>query len=595
MATATQPAPGLHLIEPNLDAEASNTTSPLSEVEDKDGLQEELESEILARGKPHLVDQDSDSNLSDAGNDTEAETERLYDTPMIQRHKSVILDQFNQDHIIEKTPTRTGRTTKSPLLGSDDLDESYASDSLPQSPLPSVASKLANQKRKRSPDTETSENGQPHLKRSVSGALAGRDSARIPTPRTPIIDSSDGHQQTGSAGEYKAHDINGGHASKYSKQPNGVKGEAASASANGHANTATGSDDDVEGRSDHDDDADVDEEAEAAAKNEEELEKKRIALEEWSAIESRFITFRDRLFKDRLDKLEKEEQSLLADEPYHPEYLAMKQCIDERFQTKIGHIDKEYEYILQAHEQVAVATRTQIWSQFYQGMREKREEFLELLNKDWYDTQNIRRKAHSVPDVALPYPSSTAQQARNAIAYNTEVSILSGLAKHVGFPAVPMMLGASELEVEDDLSAIKHAMHESQNQLSPAPVSSMPAHAPQVPIPAASYPASSRARDRLQAPAASISTGVPPPPASTESTPGDRHAAPASAATSTDRSKSTSARSGASSRRSSSQAKTKEGSALAHGTVPSRSRLPGHVASNVVPPPLRPPMDATWA
>ncbi|KAL1890473.1 hypothetical protein Cpir12675_005398 [Ceratocystis pirilliformis] len=648
MATATQPAPGLHLIEPNLDAEASTTTSPLSEVEDKDGLPDGLDNNILASGKPLIADDDSDSNLSDAGNDTEAETERLYDTPMIQRHKSVVIDQFNQDHIIEKTPTRLGRTVKSPPIGSDDLDGSYASDGLPQSPLPNVASKLANQKRKRSPDTEASENGQPNLKRSVSGALSGRESTQVSTLQTLIADPLDNScQQPSIIDERNSQELKGTDSgiaglSRDSKPPNGIKSGGASTNSNSHDDMDVGSDDDAQARSDHDHDhdADIDEEAEAAARNEEEckanphfydgyrvsvdtnissvVEKKRIALEEWAAIEARFVTFRDRLFKDRLDKLEKEEQSLLADEPYHPEYLAMKQCIDERYETKIRHIDKEYEYVLKAHEQVAIATRAQIWSQFYQGMREKREEFLELLNKDWYDTQNIRRKAHSVPDVALLYPSTPAQQTRNAIAYNTEVSILSGIAKHVGFPAVPMMLGASELEVEDDLNAIKHVMYQPHNRLSPVTVST-PAptsvsgqaiNAPQAMHDIALHPATIHARDRSQAPiampAVSIPTSISDPletstdmiTAAATATGDSTHVAPTTAIATMppNRTKASGHRSSNASSRRTGQAKAKDVSTSAsHSTVANRSRLSSHVPSNVLPPPLRPSMDATRA
>jgi len=162
-----------------------------------------------------------------------------------------------------------------------------------------------------------------------------------------------------------------------------------------------------------------------------------------------------RLYKDRLDRLEREEASLTADIPYHPEYLNMKQCIDDRLAERLRQINKEHEYTLQAHERVGVARKAEIWSQFYQTMREKREEFLDQLNRDWYETQNARRSAHSVQDYALLFPASDAHRTRNAVAYNTEVSILSGIAKHVGFPAAPAMRGASAAEIEEDLEAIK--------------------------------------------------------------------------------------------------------------------------------------------
>lgn len=144
-----------------------------------------------------------------------------------------------------------------------------------------------------------------------------------------------------------------------------------------------------------------------------------------------------------------------AEPPSHPEYLNMKQCLDERLDKKLRHINKEYELSVEALERLAVARRAQIWDQFYQGMREQRSKMLEDLNKEWYETQNARRSAHSVPDYGLMFPTNPVQRTRNAVAYNSEVSVLAGLAKHEGFPAVPSMRGANVSEVEDDLEAIK--------------------------------------------------------------------------------------------------------------------------------------------
>lgn len=39
-------------------------------------------------------------------------------------------------------------------------------------------------------------------------------------------------------------------------------------------------------------------------------------------------------------------------------------------------------------------------------------------------------------------------------AYNREVSVLSGVAKHVGFPAAPEMEGARPSEVDSDMQAM---------------------------------------------------------------------------------------------------------------------------------------------
>lgn len=145
----------------------------------------------------------------------------------------------------------------------------------------------------------------------------------------------------------------------------------------------------------------------------------------------------------------------MADEPTHPEYLNMKQCLDDRLTQKLQKIDKEHELRIQANERRAVAIRSQIWSQFYQSVREKREAVLESLNKEWYDVQMTRRSAHSVQDCGILFPKDPAQRVRNSVAYNTEVSTLAGLAKYEGFPAGPDMRGVTESELADDLGLIE--------------------------------------------------------------------------------------------------------------------------------------------
>lgn len=133
----------------------------------------------------------------------------------------------------------------------------------------------------------------------------------------------------------------------------------------------------------------------------------------------------------------------------------MKQCLDDRLARKLQEIDKEQELRVQANERRAVAIRAQIWSQFYQGVREKREAALETLNKDWYDVQMARRSAHSAQDCGILFPKDPAQRIRNSVAYNTEVSTLAGLAKYEGFPAGPEIRGANESELAEDLGAIE--------------------------------------------------------------------------------------------------------------------------------------------
>lgn len=155
-----------------------------------------------------------------------------------------------------------------------------------------------------------------------------------------------------------------------------------------------------------------------------------------------------------MQRLEEEEHSLLADEPTHHEFLNMKKCIDDKLAKSLREIAKENELKSKAHEKRFVAERSQIWSQFAQSVRDKREKTLESLNKEWYDVVAARRKAHSTPEYGVIFPKDQSQRVRNAVAYNTEVSTLAGMAKYEGFPAMPDIKGASNGEVQDDFAAI---------------------------------------------------------------------------------------------------------------------------------------------
>ncbi|KAM0353571.1 hypothetical protein ACHAPU_001583 [Fusarium lateritium] len=514
-----------------VDHEDSVISSPLSEVDTKDEHDEDIEHMHLdhddgdsvrrsPRKKPHAAS-DSDSVLSDAhsdvasdGNVTEAETERLYDTPKHQRQRDVVIDQFNEGQVYERTPSKLRRTAN--LHGHDDdesaIDDDEGSIGSPtiggDSPTKHATTQDADvedehkndaqeRKRKRSPAADQSETEQPLRKRASSEHVSG-----VNTPQqlddtilhddvaTPANGSSGTHtpaEDTDASPRKKSSNREADLAERISrvvkKNTRGSKRKAAAAAADLDHDTDSGSHDgardsargtDVENQGDEAE-ADVDEEIDSATAQDDErknksisaiwninayltlVERKHAAFKDWTVIEEMFGVFRDRLYKDRLQRLEEEEQSLLASTPTHPEYLNMKQCLDDRLEQKLREINNEHEYRVRAHEKRSVAQRAQIWGQYYQGAREKREKTLEALNQEWYDIQTARRSAHSLQDCGLLYPKDPAQRVRNAIAYNTEVSTLATIAKYEGFPAGPEMTGATSSELEDDLAAIERA------------------------------------------------------------------------------------------------------------------------------------------
>ncbi|KAI1775019.1 Sds3-like-domain-containing protein [Hypoxylon cercidicola] len=477
-------------IEPLSDDDGS---SPLSDVEDKDADPDDLHG-LNDTTPKHRDDLSSPDDLSDA-NDTEAETERLYDTPRNPtRHKDIVVNRSADGNIFERTPSKLRHNTRA-REGKDEDDEplseemSIASSPPAQetkspnkrlSPILDILAEAASQeaesrKRKRaSMPVEHSEPAGPPRKRTGS----------VPAPTrqdmdgdTPMGDDEDPSSHTNS-GEHSADEaanpVAGENGDEHAQDPpsdqeviskkqtrsGSKKLKAAEQSVendehpDGVART-TAPDDGVHAAEDDHAEADVDEEAEAAHKNEEELERKKAAFEQLTAIEKRFTAFRDRLYEERLEQLNKEEAMLRSDNPTHPEYLAMMQCIDARRDERIRIADRELQLSVESLERCSVARRAQIHSQYFQIIRESREKILGELGQQWYDIQHERRKqANNVPEFGLRFPPDPTQRIRNALAYNKEVSILSGVAKYEGMPAAPDMKGASTQDLDDDFEAM---------------------------------------------------------------------------------------------------------------------------------------------
>ncbi|CCU81315.1 hypothetical protein BGHDH14_bgh01803 [Blumeria hordei DH14] len=154
----------------------------------------------------------------------------------------------------------------------------------------------------------------------------------------------------------------------------------------------------------------------------------------------------------RMEQLNREEIMLKQTQPSHPEYLAMLQCLDFRRNEKLQIAGKLRDFKLESLKKVAVAQRSQILVQFKQEVREVREKKIEQIGEQWYKIQHDRRNCASAsPEFSLKFPTKKSQQVINHIAYSNEVSILAGIAKHVGFPAAPVMAPATASELEEDL------------------------------------------------------------------------------------------------------------------------------------------------
>ncbi|KAI5865162.1 Sds3-like-domain-containing protein [Durotheca rogersii] len=496
-------------IEPLSDDDGS---SPLSDVEDKDPDPDDLHG--LHAATPHGRDEAASSadDFSDA-NDTEAETERLYDTPRNPtRHTDVDLSKSVADgQVYKRTPSKLRQRHRRVREPKDEDDgplseEDVSMASSPpvqeiktpktrQSPtldvLVEVVSKeVETRKRKRSSmPTEKAEPAQPLQTRTSSAPAINRrdvdgDTAMVddgdpsltansgehsPDETThPAVGEEDGDDRprvrhsADRAATPKKHTRSGSKKLKATEKPVEMDEPPEEAAAPEEDGAHTGEDEQVE--------ADVGEEAEAAHKNEEELERKKAAFEQLGQIEKRFATFRDRLYEERLEQLNQEEAMLRSENPTHPEYLAMMKCIDSRRDERVRVANRELELSVEALERWAVAKRSQVHSQFFQSIRESRERILAELGQQWYDIQHERRKqANNVPEFGLRFPTSPTERIRSALAYNKEVSILSGIAKYEGMPAAPEMKGATMQELDDDLEAMNRSRQPALRQHMPRP------------------------------------------------------------------------------------------------------------------------------
>lgn len=140
----------------------------------------------------------------------------------------------------------------------------------------------------------------------------------------------------------------------------------------------------------------------------------------------------------------------------HPEYLAMIKCIDERRAEKIAYEKQLRQYKQKNLEIITTAERHQLHSQYFQTVRDDREQILADCNQRIFELQRGRRQL-GVDEVEymVKLPEKRSDQIRQQTAYNLEVSILSGVAKYVGFPAAPDIRPARPSEIEDDLRAMK--------------------------------------------------------------------------------------------------------------------------------------------
>jgi hypothetical protein len=180
---------------------------------------------------------------------------------------------------------------------------------------------------------------------------------------------------------------------------------------------------------------------EKEAKTEEEIQAKKEASSTYDSVTKQFKFFREKLNSEQLASLSAELALLSPSNLVHPEYLKQVACVDARLQKQKSEAHAFFNYKMRSIRERTLGERSQLHSQYYQSVRELREDVLYNLGEDWYAIQKERRQSHQEQDDVHIYkfqPDKRVQK-RNQAKYNQEVSILSGVAKWIGFPAAPTM------------------------------------------------------------------------------------------------------------------------------------------------------------
>ncbi|KAL3475359.1 Sds3-like-domain-containing protein [Aspergillus californicus] len=208
----------------------------------------------------------------------------------------------------------------------------------------------------------------------------------------------------------------------------------------------TPADDDVADRPEYAEDG------EATTKVEEESAKRTLAMDSLAVLEREFATLRDKIYDERILKLNRELEMLRGPNPTHPDLLRQLECVQQYRDNKINYEHTLFQYRLKSLLNKSQAERAQAHSTYFQRARDIRERHSSAISKQFYSIQHDRFKTDDVSSQHyIPFPTRRSQQIAHQTAYNQEVSVLAGVSKYVGFPAAPSLSSARTPELEDDL------------------------------------------------------------------------------------------------------------------------------------------------
>ncbi|KAL9005737.1 MAG: hypothetical protein Q9188_001494 [Gyalolechia gomerana] len=435
-----------------------NRSSSLSDLEDR-------ADEDTARSERDFPPIDSDQN------DTEAETERLENSPQKSRKtQNLVLTAANSVHELNRsTPTppepietHVGDKVRPVSNAASPSTSSVGDDQT----VPTVLTVNSPKKRKRS-DVEYQElKDQRRLRdsRFVSSVSSNNlVSARLTNPEVQPDKLKATHEASDKEEQESEEEIQGAQTTVTLKGKRVKRRDRKASDDDARMHSSSGSVNggsqfmaNAEAPDSNCDDAELDDGGEQAgiespAKDEESIVKKKSAMDSLSAIEKCFGSLREKLYAERLAKCDAELAMLAGPTITHPELLSMKAVLEQRREEKIQYENKLIRYKLGSLENKSKAEKAQVHGQYMQSVREIRDQNLEQANKEWYQIHKERRnRDDDVPEYTYQFPTRRSQQIIHQAAYNKEVSLLSGIAKYRGFPAAPELRGAKPSEIDSD-------------------------------------------------------------------------------------------------------------------------------------------------
>lgn len=451
-------------------AEDDDRSSSLSELEnapeDMDIEEDEDDEE------PEEEEDVPQENSVLADGDSEAETERLEESPdkvkrtVFQISPSKLAQSMNAADQRPEIEELTNSEPSSPMtpVEASPSDELSDIEDLVEPPNPldilSQAATVTHKRKRLSDVMDITSDERPRKRRTESvesdeeESEAESEKPGIPT-REPTVEPEDPEAQAESEKEDEiepeqeraeadvdlSDESKNKHPEKYTRSRSRRGKDPDEVQDDEDNDPAEASDEDVEG-----DDVD------ATAKSEEEQVKRAAAMETLMIIERQFAAFRDKLYDEKISQLNNELGQLSDPHTTHPELLKQFECVNKYRDDKQETEQRLLVFKVGALKRKSGAERSQLHSAYFQTVRDIRERHMERMSEHFYRIQRERFKSNQVtPTYTIPFPDKRIQQVTQQTAYNKEVSILSGVAKHVGFPAAPDLLAARTTDLEGDL------------------------------------------------------------------------------------------------------------------------------------------------